>query len=424
MRTTGKRAQGRSPWALTMTLVLALLAALLLAGTALAVATPGKPTAKAPKGTITQAKPTFKWSKAARAAKYEVRVYKGSKLLVRKTGITKLSWKSSKALRKNVSLTWKVRARNAAGNGAWSKSLKLKVVTTPSSTKAITAFSFATPAAPGSINESAHTIALTLPFGTDVSALVATFATTGASVKVGSTLQTSGLTSNNFSSPVTYTVTAANGTTQAYTVTVTVAHRLPGAVPFGGGKVMFAGDSLTAGFYAVTAADSYRAQLETWLTAHGGLTYETLSVYGANSAGAAANAAAITASAPDLLIIELGTNDCSGYPSYVPVDPDVFEDNLRAIADAALAGNPSCCFAFLSVWQAAPSRNSYNVKLAAVAVAYGGVYVSLSAIKDNAANSAPSGVSTYHGDSDGWHPNNTGHAAIAAAVISALQGLL
>jgi Protein of unknown function (DUF1566) len=127
MLTTRKRAQGRSLGALTMTLVLALLAVLLLAGTALAAATPGRPTAKAPKGTITTAKPTFKWSKAPRAAKYEVRAYKGSKLLVRKTGITKLSWKSSKTLPTGVSLTWKVRARNAGGNGAWSKRLAFKV---------------------------------------------------------------------------------------------------------------------------------------------------------------------------------------------------------------------------------------------------------------------------------------------------------
>lgn len=135
MRTTRKRARGRSPWALTMTLVLALLAALLLAGTALAadqkgmrtIAKPGKPTAKAPKGSITQAKPTFTWSKAARATRYEVRVYKGSKLLLKKTGIAKRSWKSSKALPTNVGLTWKVRARNARGNGTWSKSLKFKI---------------------------------------------------------------------------------------------------------------------------------------------------------------------------------------------------------------------------------------------------------------------------------------------------------
>ena len=127
MRTTGKRAQGRSPWALPMTLVLALLAALLLAGTALAVAKPGKPTAKTPTGTISTAKPTFKWSKAARATSYKVRVYKGSTLLVKKTGITGLSWKSSTALPKTVDLTWKVRAGNAAGNGVWSESLTFKV---------------------------------------------------------------------------------------------------------------------------------------------------------------------------------------------------------------------------------------------------------------------------------------------------------
>jgi hypothetical protein len=128
MGTTRKSAQRRLLRALTTTVVLALLAALLLAGTALA-ATPGKPTAKTPKGAITTSTPTFKWSKAAGAVKYELRTYKGSKLLLKKTGLTKLSWKSSKALPKNVNLTWKVRASNASGNGAWSKRLTFKVIT-------------------------------------------------------------------------------------------------------------------------------------------------------------------------------------------------------------------------------------------------------------------------------------------------------
>ena len=88
---------------------------------------PGKPTAKTPNGAITTAKPTFKWSTAARATSYEVRVYKGSTLKVKKTGITTLSWKSSTALPKNVDLIWRVRASNAGGNGAWSKSLSFKV---------------------------------------------------------------------------------------------------------------------------------------------------------------------------------------------------------------------------------------------------------------------------------------------------------
>jgi hypothetical protein len=108
---------------------MALLVALLLAGAALAAAKPGKPTAKAPKGAIITTKPVFTWSKARRGARYEVRVYKGSKLLVKKAGVAKLSWKSSKVLPRDVALTWKVRARNAGGNGAWSKRPTFKVVT-------------------------------------------------------------------------------------------------------------------------------------------------------------------------------------------------------------------------------------------------------------------------------------------------------
>jgi uncharacterized repeat protein (TIGR02543 family) len=88
--------------------------------------------------------------------------------------------------------------------------------------KALTSFSFASPAASGTITESAKTVALTVPFGTDVTALKASFVSTGASVKVGTVVQTSGTTQNNFTSPVTYTVVAADGSTQAYVVTVTI----------------------------------------------------------------------------------------------------------------------------------------------------------------------------------------------------------
>jgi len=100
----------------------------------------------------------------------------------------------------------------------------VNVTVASSSAKAITAFSFVGfPGVNGVINEAAKTIALTMPFGTDVTALVATFTTTGTVVRVGSAVQTSGATSNNFTSPVAYTVTAADTSTAIYTVTVTVA---------------------------------------------------------------------------------------------------------------------------------------------------------------------------------------------------------
>ena len=88
-------------------------------------------------------------------------------------------------------------------------------------TKAVTAFSFGGSA--GIINEPAKTIAVTVPNGTAVTALVATFTATGATVTVGAAVQTSGVTPNNFTGPVAYTVTAADLSTATYTVTVTVA---------------------------------------------------------------------------------------------------------------------------------------------------------------------------------------------------------
>jgi hypothetical protein len=114
-------------------LAAALLALLVLSGLVGAIvpasvfAAPGKPTAKAPTGTITTGTPTFTWTKARGAAKYEVRVYRGSTQVLKKTGLTKPSWKSSMALPPDVDLTWKVRASGAAGKGAWSNSLTFKV---------------------------------------------------------------------------------------------------------------------------------------------------------------------------------------------------------------------------------------------------------------------------------------------------------
>lgn len=94
-----------------------------------------------------------------------------------------------------------------------------------SSAKALTSFTVGglVGTVVGTIDEPAKTVALTVPNGTNVTAMVATFTATGASVKVGTTVQTSATTANDFTGPVTYTVTAADGSTAAYTVTVTVA---------------------------------------------------------------------------------------------------------------------------------------------------------------------------------------------------------
>ena len=110
---------------------------------------------------------------------------------------------------------------DAIGNTA---TYTVTVTAAAAAAKAATAFSFAGyPAVAGTIDETAKTIAVNLPNGSNVSALVATFATTGSTVKVGAVVQTSGVTANDFTNPVAYVVTAADGSTVTYTVTVTVA---------------------------------------------------------------------------------------------------------------------------------------------------------------------------------------------------------
>lgn len=64
---------------------------------------------------------------------------------------------------------------------------------------------------------------VTVRYGTDVTALVASFTNSALSmVSIGAVTQTSGVTANDFTSAVTYTVTAEDGTTQTYTVTVVI----------------------------------------------------------------------------------------------------------------------------------------------------------------------------------------------------------
>ena len=91
-----------------------------------------------------------------------------------------------------------------------------------SSEKALTSFYFTSPAATGTINETAKTISVIVPYGTDVTYLIAGFTTTGVSVKVNGATQTSGVSWQNFTNPVSYVVWAADSSYATYVVTVTL----------------------------------------------------------------------------------------------------------------------------------------------------------------------------------------------------------
>jgi len=87
----------------------------------------------------------------------------------------------------------------------------------------ITMFSFNNISQSTIITTGAGTVVVHVKSGTTLTALVATFGlSAGAIAKVGTARQVNGVTANNFSSAVTYVVTAQDGsTTKTWTVTVT-----------------------------------------------------------------------------------------------------------------------------------------------------------------------------------------------------------
>jgi hypothetical protein len=75
----------------------------------------------------------------------------------------------------------------------------------------------------GSLNANvAIKILIAVPFGTPINNLRAKFITSGASINISGTPQVSGVTLNDFTNPIIYTVVAADNTTKTYEVTVQV----------------------------------------------------------------------------------------------------------------------------------------------------------------------------------------------------------
>ena len=71
----------------------------------------------------------------------------------------------------------------------------------------------------GTIDGNTVTVDLTtLPVFTRADTLVAKFTTSGRSARVGAKAQVSGKTANDFTKPVTYVITAADGSTASWTV--------------------------------------------------------------------------------------------------------------------------------------------------------------------------------------------------------------
>jgi hypothetical protein len=90
-----------------------------------------------------------------------------------------------------------------------------------SPSKAMTAFTISGQIGATNINETAHTVLVTMPYGTNVTALAPVITITGSLVNPASGII------RNFTNSQTYIVTAADNSTQNYVVTVNIAPAIP-----------------------------------------------------------------------------------------------------------------------------------------------------------------------------------------------------
>jgi len=160
---------------------------------------------------------TAQWAAVNNASSYSVNIYQGSTLITGLTGLTGITGTTVgvTGLVSNTTYSYTVTAIGDGISYANSdESSKSSTIRTKSTLKAITAFTISGVVA--TITESTHSITASVLYGTDVTNLTPSTIT----ISANATYITSG--ARNFTSPVTYTVTAEDGSTQDYVVTISV----------------------------------------------------------------------------------------------------------------------------------------------------------------------------------------------------------
>lgn len=185
-------------------------------------------------------------------------------------------------------------------------------------------------------------------------------------------------------------------------------------------QLIFVGDSLTEGVYATTPQQDYA-----YVTA--AQTHKSFEVKGEYGVSAVFTAQKMQASNPKLkvvpgdaldVILELGTNDVVASGETLAQFKSSYDYILNRVHQDA----PNAKLICLGVWRdptagAHESGYAYNQIIQADCP---GTYVPLGDLFMNNSLHGPAGRPTWIGNADWFHPNDAGHAAIAARVAAAV----
>jgi acyl-CoA thioesterase-1 len=176
-------------------------------------------------------------------------------------------------------------------------------------------------------------------------------------------------------------------------------------------RLLFAGDSLTAGSYATAEANTFRSLVAAELGAGGQVEVSVVGRAG-QPVTDAVNTSAPTAA--DVVVVEYGTNDvqmtdvggfASAYGQYL--------DQVREVA-------PDAALVCVGSWSPKTESGPFDQAMLSLCQDHGGKYTDITAIyNDRAKFRAVPGTAWYGGTvPDDAHPNDDGHAAIARAITS------
>lgn len=180
-------------------------------------------------------------------------------------------------------------------------------------------------------------------------------------------------------------------------------------------RLLITGDSLAGGFYASTQDNGFSKIVQAGLAQKG-----PVEALGASRAHATLSTVDSILDVPaniDLAIVELGTNDVGA-----KTDPKAFGDQYGALLDKVQRNSPTVAVLCLSTWQSpATTAPVYNTIIKDKCSKSGGKYVDLTSLFISEVNRGPAGVDTWVGKSDTFHPNDTGHKAIADLILERIK---
>ncbi|MEO5317577.1 SGNH/GDSL hydrolase family protein [Arthrobacter sp. CC3] len=179
-------------------------------------------------------------------------------------------------------------------------------------------------------------------------------------------------------------------------------------------RVLFAGDSLTAGYATTAPALAFRELVAAELGKTGAVAQTVAGKPGQTTAEAAPEVAAAGADF-NLVVVELGTNDV------IKSNPATFTTDYKALLASIRAKSPTAPMVCLGGWNSAAKAKAFDAVIESECTAAGGKYRVLSGKFVVEANRWANGLLPNGTKADNFHPSDKGHAVIAQQVMSAIR---